>query len=161
MIVPIMTANSLVSRQSRSQRNLTLVAEVYRKKRLNHRILFGTPVKRIRRGWRRKFAAFEPNEIFGYERWVANKYGTQQWSILIGRSLSEGRAGRVEGVTPGADILLFVKGKTQVLRTLAVLDILKDSALSPSDISAARWRALHNLIISGGDPAYLLKSWLC
>ena len=156
-----MTASSMVLAQPKPQRNLTLVAEVYRKKRLNHRVLFGTPVKSVRRGWRRKFAAFEPGQVFGYERWIANKYGTQQWSILIGRSLSEGKAGRVEGVTPGADILLFVKGKTQVLRTLAVLDILKDSALGPSDISAARWRALHNLIISGGDPAYLLKSWLC
>lgn len=147
--------------QAIATKNLTLVLESYRKNRRNHRILFGSPVKVVRRGWRRKFAAFEPDSIFGYERWIANKYGTQEWSVLVGHSQDGGKIGRVDGVTPGVDILLHVKGKTQVLRTLAVLDILKDSALGPSDLSPARWRALHNLIVSGGDPVYLLKSWLC
>ncbi len=146
--------------KSLASKNLTLVAEVYRKNRRNDRILFGSPVKTVRRGWRRKFAAFEPDQIFGYERWTGNKYGTQSWSILIGRALSIPSQHPVKGVTPGVDILLNVQGKTQAMRTLAVIDILKGSALSVEDISATRWRMLHNLIVGGGDPAYLLASWV-
>ena len=159
MIGQIMTAKLEVLEPSSPQRHLTLVAEMYRKKRLNHRVLFGTPVKSVRRGWRRKFAAFEPDQIFGYERWSGNKFGTQSWSILIGRSQSMPSKQLAKGVTPSVDILLNVKGKTQVLRTLAAIDIIRESSLSLSEISPARWRMLHNLIISGSDPAYLLADW--
>ena len=160
MIVLTMTAEAQGLEVSAHSKKMTLVAEFYRKNRRNHRILFGSPVKMIRRGWRRKFAAFEPDQIFGYERWTGNKYGTQNWSILIGRTLSEPSSQLAEGVTPGVDILLYVKGKIQVLRTLAVLDIIRGSSSELDDISPARWRMMHNLIISGGDPAYLLASWL-
>jgi len=155
-----MTAKARVLEVSAHSKNLTLVAESYRKNRRNHRILFGSTVKKVRRGWRRKFAAFEPDQIFGYERWTGNKYGTQNWSILIGRTLQEPSEHVAEGITPGVDILLHVKGKIQVLRTLAVLDIIRGSSSELDDITPARWRMMHNLIVGGGDPAYLLASWL-
>lgn len=142
-----------------STENLTLVAEVYRKNRRNDRVLFGSTAKIVRRGWRRKFMAFEPNQIFGYEQWSGNKYGTQSWSILIARTVSTKTGQSVKGITPGVDILLHVKGKIQVLRTLAVLDIIRGSSLELDDISAERWRMMHNLIVGGGDPAYLLADW--
>jgi len=159
MIALIMTAKARVLEVSAHSKNLTLIAESYRKNRRNHRILFGSTVKVVRRGWRRKFAAFEPDQIFGYERWTGNKYGTQNWSILIGRTLPEPSGHVAEGITPGVDILLHVKGKIQVLRTLAVLDIIRGSSSELGDISPARWRMMHNLIVGGGDPAYLLASW--
>ena len=159
MIGQIMTDSAEALMVSTRSKNLTLVAEVYRKNRRNDRVLFGSAAETVRRGWRRKFMAFEPNQIFGYERWTGNKYGTQSWSILIARTVSRKTGQSVKGITPSVDILLHIKGKIQVLRTLAVLDIIRGSSLEFDDISAERWRMMHNLLVGGGDPAYLLADW--
>ena len=37
---------------------LTALHEHYRKKRYNHRVVFGQPLRIVRRGWRSRYAVF-------------------------------------------------------------------------------------------------------
>jgi len=48
---------------------LTALHEHYRKKRYNHRVVFGQPLRIVRRGWRSRYAVFAAGQVFGYERW--------------------------------------------------------------------------------------------
>lgn len=131
-------------------RNLTTVLIEYRKNRINHRLLFGEPVLTIRRGWRRKLAAFEAGKIFGYERWHANHYGTQDWRIAVCLTVKAGSVTKFPGIIPGAIILLDTSGKTRVKRVLAMLDALKrTSDKSLADIASHEWREHANGIEIG------------
>ena len=129
-----------------SAANLTAVIVAYRKNRFNHRLLFGEPVFRVRRGWRRDVAAFEPGVVFGYERWQANQYGTQDWRLYVCLSASGGSIAPVPGILPGAEILLSAIGKTQVKRALyAIDDVSKDYCRLPS-VPLHTWRSIHNSV---------------
>jgi hypothetical protein len=138
---------------------LTLALIQYRKNRLNHRLIFGQPKQLIRRGWHRRMAAFQPDEVFGYERWTANKHGTQSWSIAVCCAATDRRVTRLPGIQPGADVWLHARGKTQVKRVFSALDAMEQGHLSPLSVSEYRWRELHNCIVSGGDPAPLVAGW--
>lgn len=127
--------------------NLTAVILSYRKNRHNHRLLFGTPRLHIRRGWRLKLAAFTPGDVFGYERWQADKYGTQDWSIRVCRAVENGAVSVVPGILPGAEILLEARGKTRVKRCFHALDELKSSGVSLAEWPDFRWRILHNKLL--------------
>ena len=128
---------------------LTVVVLAYRKKRFNHRLLFGEPVLRIRRGWRRELAAFEAGAVFGYERWEADRYGTQNWSVHVCRAFGPGSVTKVSGISPGAEVLLRAIGRGKVRQVLEALDRVAESDIVPATLPAARWRRLHNAIETG------------
>lgn len=136
--------------------HLTLVTIAYRKRRHNHRIVFGAPVLDIRRDWHRRFAAFEPEQMFGYERWQANQYGTQDWRIFICRARYQGAITRVPGVMPGAEILLSAIGKTQVKRALQAIDHLRNDGVALVSVPPHQWRTIHNSI-----QTKIGMIWLC
>jgi hypothetical protein len=138
---------------------LTLLLIQHRENRINHRLLFGQPRYFIRRGWHRRMAAFQQDEVFGYERWTANKYGTQSWSIAVCCAAVDRRVTRLPGIQPGADVWLHARGKKQVKRVFSAIDAMEQSHLSPVSVNEYRWRELHNCIVSGGDPASLVASW--
>jgi hypothetical protein len=139
--------------------HLTLALIKYRKNRINHRLLFGQPQQLIRRGWHRRMAAFSPGQVFGYERWSANKYGTQNWLIAVCCAAVGRRMIRLPGIQPGADVWLHARGKTQVKRAFSAIDAMETRHLLPLSVSEYRWRELHNCIVSGGDPVSLVASW--
>lgn len=130
----------------------TLVQLAWRKRRRNHRILFGAPVRQVRLDWQRSFAVFKPGDIFGYERWEANKYGTQHWSISI---LQAGRRGEdltvCNGVRPGAIRLLNRSGKDACKALLFLFDQLRLDGplerLRPID-----WQVFSHRIEGGSSP---------
>ena len=125
--------------------NLTTVLISYRKNRLNHRLLFGQPEIRIRRGWRREILGFLPGQTFGYERWQANKFGTQYWRIAICLTTNQGPATRFPGIAPGVILLFDALGKQSAKRALAMLDELK--TCSPAglvSIPTHEWRMYAN-----------------
>ena len=126
--------------------HLTAVVIQFRKNRLNHRLLFSAPAFTIRRGWRRELAVFEPEKIFGYERWRANKFGTQDWRLFVCRTCASGPVTKIPGVLPGAAVLLEARGKSQVKRALAAMDDLKLEFGALEKVTLERWRALHNAI---------------
>lgn len=128
---------------------LTVVVIDYKTRRRNHRLLFGAPRLEIRRGWRRRLAAFSPGDVFGYERWRADQYGTQDWRFYVCQCAQDGSLARIPGVLPGAEILLSAYGKTRVKRTLSTIDYLKTKLGPLENISPEDWRAVHNAIAIG------------
>lgn len=140
---------------------LTALHEHYRKKRYNHRVVFGEPLRRVRRGWRSQYAVFAPGQVFGYERWFVDKYGTQDWTFHIGRAVTAGRFTRVPGIKPGADIWLTVKGKTKIKRLFAAIDAMKAAGFRPEEICEHRWRDIGLMLGPNGDPAGVIRSWTC
>ena len=147
----------LISEEER----MTLVIESYRKKRRNHRLLFGVVDLSIRRTWHRRMLGFRPGRVFGYERWMANIYGTQRWSIVVCRATTDMRFARLPGVLPGAEVWLEARGQTQVTRVFAALDAMKAADISPEHLHERRWRALHNALEIHREPADLVKGWSC
>jgi hypothetical protein len=141
------------------EERLTLALIQYRKNRINYRLLFAQPRHLVRRGWHRRMATFSAGQVFGYERWTANKYGTQSWSIAVCCAAVDRRVTRLPGIQPGADVWLHAPGKTQVKRVFSAIDAMKRVGLSPESVTEYRWRELHNCIVSSGDPASLVASW--
>lgn len=122
--------------------NLTLVSIAWRKRRRNHRLLFGTPYRLIRLDWRRRLAAFNPGQTFGYERWQANRYGTQTWQIFVARTSATGeRVSDIPGIRPGADLLFSAYGKTASKRALKLFDHLSETAALET-LSECEWRQI-------------------
>ena len=140
---------------------LTALHEHYRKNQYNHRVVFGEPIRRVRRGWRSRYAVFATGQVFGYERWLADKYGTQIWTFTIGRAVSGGHFTRLPGIKPGADIWVTAKGKTQVKRLFTALDAIKKAGLKPEDICEHRWRSISLMLGPNGDPLGVVRSWTC
>lgn len=140
---------------------LTALHEHYRKKRYNHRVVFGEPIRRVRRGWHSQYAVFATGQVFGYERWFADKYGTQDWTFHIGRAATAGRFVRVPGIKPGADIWLSVKGKTQITRLFEAIDAMKKAGFKPEEICEHRWRDIGIMLGPNGDPTAVIRSWTC
>lgn len=138
---------------------LTLALIQYRKNRINHRLLFGQPQHLIRRGWHRRMAGFTSGQVFGYERWTANKYGTQSWSIAVCCAAVGRRVTRLPGIQPGADVWLHARGKTQVKRVFRAIDAMQQISFLPESVTKYRWRELHNCIVSGDDPVPLVAGW--
>ena len=139
----------------------TAIHEHYRKKRYNHRLVFGQPLRHVRRGWHSRFAVFATGQVFGYERWSADKYGTQLWTLTIGRAVQGGCFTRMPGIKPGADIWVAAKGKTQVKRLFLAIDAMKKAGLKPEDICEHRWRNIGLMLGPNGDPAGVVRSWTC
>ena len=140
---------------------LTALHEHYRKKRYNHRVVFGEPLRSVRRGWRSQFAVFAPGQVFGYERWNADKYGTKRWTLTVGRAVHAGRFTRLPGVKPGADIWVMAKGETQVKRLFKALDAIKKAGFKPEDICEHRWRNIGIMLGPNGDFEGVIRSWAC
>jgi len=132
--------------------NLTLVSITWRKRRRHHRLLFGTPYRWIRLDWRRRLAAFQPGQIFGYERWQANRYGTQTWQVfvVVARAPNE-RASDIPGVRPGADLLLSAYGKAASKRALTLFDQLSEVTQLDA-LSEGSWRQAGTLFATKLDP---------
>lgn len=133
-------------------RNLTAVQVVYRKNRINHRLRFGAPLIEARLDWQRKLVAFGPGSVFGYIRWRANRYGTQDWRLFVLRTVESGLLSTIPGVVPGADILLATRGTTRTQRALDQLDTLEQGAGGLSQVTDAYWRHLHNRLAISLDP---------
>ena len=134
------------------RRNLTAVQIVYRKNRINHRLRFGAPLMAARLDWRRNLVAFAPGSVFGYIRWRANRFGTQDWRLFVLRTIERGALATVPGVIPGADILLATRGTTRTQRALGILDELEQGGGGLSQVTDAYWRHLHNRLAVSLDP---------
>lgn len=144
---------------SQGVNGLTAVYVRYRKNRINHRLRFGEPHSETRLGWHSRLASFKPDDIFGYIRWSANEYGTQDWRLFVCKAGGnshhiDGQGGektghhnrltRIPGVMPGAHILLKTQGKARVKRALGYIDALEKETGQLALITESYWRHLHN-----------------
>ena len=117
---------------------------------LNHWLRFGTPDVDHRLDRRRALAFFGPGRLFGYVRWSANAYGTQDWRLWVVRSARAGEEiRRIDGVAPGGILLLGLAGKAQVKRALEQIDALEAAGFEPGEVSPAYFRHVQNRLIVG------------
>lgn len=136
---------------------LTLVLMAWRKRRTNHRLLFGKPIKQIRLDWQRSLAAFKPGDIFAYERWNANKYGTQFWSISIVQAGSVGdELTALAGINPGAKLLAQRRGSDACKSFFSVLDAMRRHQ-PLYQYEPAEWQVIGHRMNAGINPKYVLK----
>ena len=137
--------------------NYTLATIAWRKRQRNHRLLFGTPDRMIRLNWQIKLAAFKAGQIFGYERWRANKYGTIEWQIFVVQAPINGRPiSRIPSLYPGATLLTSCHGKPNAKRILAIFDELAVKG-DMSALSSHYWLKFGTLFEQGFKPQELLK----
>lgn len=127
-----------------NSRNLTRVELAFYPEHTNHWLRFGSPVERIVLDKRRSLALFEPDQIFGYVRWSANEYGTQEWRLTVLQAQKPSLLlSRVSGVIPGAEVLLLMRGKTRVKQAFIHLDALEAKGFALTDVSPSYYRHIH------------------
>jgi len=137
--------------------DLTVALLAWRKNRRNHRLLFGHPFKLVRLDWQRSLAAFKPGNVFAYERWIANKYGTQHWSIHVLQAQQPGQEiSKIPGLKPGAKILTQAYGKEASKRLLNALDPLK-ATNSFESLQIEEWNILGHRLSAGANPEFVLE----
>lgn len=117
---------------------------------LNNWLRFGEPDEQQGLDRRRSLALFKPRRIFGYVRWRANEYGTQDWRFTVVQTAEPSLLlSRIEGITPGGEVLLLVRGNARVKRALLEIDALEAAGFEPADVSPAYYRHVHNRITAG------------
>jgi hypothetical protein len=130
--------------------HFTRVEIVFYPEHLNHWLRFGAPETQQDLDRRRSLALFRPGQVFGYVRWRANEYGTQEWRFTIIRTSEPSLLlSRIPGVDPGGEVLLLAAGNTKVKRTLLQIDVLEADGFDPVDVSPAYYRHVHNRITAG------------
>lgn len=117
---------------------------------LNHWLRFGDPDEQHDLDRRRSLALFKSGRLFGYVRWRANEYGTRGWRFTIVQTAEPSLLlSRIEGVTPGGEVLLLATGNAKVKRALLQIDALEAAEFEPADVSPAYYRHVHNRITAG------------
>lgn len=112
---------------------------------INHRLRFGQPESTVRLDKYRQIACFEADQIFGYIRWRANEYGTQEWRFFILKSCRRGFLTRVPGVSPAAQILAAFNGAQSVKRALKAFDEVEGQAQTrPEALTESFWLTFQN-----------------
>lgn len=130
--------------------HLTQVQIAFYPDYLNYWLRFGEPDDEFDLDRRRALAMFKPGRVFGYIRWRANEFGTQEWQFIVARTAAPSRfLSCIGGVSPGGEVLLFTAGDTRVKRALLAVDALEAAGFDPADVSTAYYRHVHNRVASG------------
>ena len=115
----------------------------------NYYIRFGEPKRREELDRRRALEFFAPDQMFGYVRWEANEYGTQDWRFWV---LSAGAPHRplcrVPGVSPGAEVLLALAGKERVHKAFEAVDAIEALEIDPADVSRSYYQHVQQRILT-------------
>ena len=116
--------------------------------KINHRLRFGKPCEIIKLDKYRRLALFEPYITFGYIRWRANKYGTQDWRVYVLKTGVDGLMTEVPGIAPAVKILVSISGYDRVKRTLPLLDRLELDVKDGLDrVPVSYWRVFQTTVL--------------
>lgn len=116
-------------------------------------IRFGAPLAGRILDRRRRLLSFAADSVFGFVRWASNDYGTILSRLAILRAVAPGEAYATHPcVTPGAQILLHLRGWPQVRQGLALVDALEASGFDPCAVAHDYWSHAHNRLIAGHAP---------
>lgn len=123
----------------------TRVEVAFYPEHLNNWLRFGIPVYDLNLDRRRSLAIYKPGQIFGYIRWSANEYGTQEWLLVIVKAAELlHRINCFPGIQPGGQMLLATSGNVKVKHILSQIDLLENNGFDPSKVSPNFYRQLHN-----------------
>ena len=119
---------------------------------VNHRLRFGVADEWRDIDRRRAYAYFKPGRVFGYVRWEANEYGPKDWRFIVLRTVEPATMiSRPSGVSPGGEVLLYVRGNACVRSALGQIDAIEATGIDPVDVAPAYYRHVHNRILSRSD----------
>lgn len=144
---------------------LTRVHLHYGRDSFNYYIRFGAPKYRDEFTGREAYEYYPTGAIFGYIRWETNEYGTESWRffVLRGGDLST-TLYNIPGITPGADMLLDVSGRTRVHRLFTVIDHIEQVKIDLADVADWYWIHTSARINAALDPLPYTpdqhRSWL-
>lgn len=137
----------------------TLVQLHFVKGLINHRLRFGTPKSMTKLDKYRSIAAFKAGSVFGYIRWRANEYGTQDWCVYVLKAQTAGYISDVIGVSPAVKILLAAQGKPAAKRCLSALDALEiEASGSLSKVPESYWPSFNNAVLLRKTPRRLPRN---
>ena len=137
--------------------SLTRVLLTYEHKRASRRLLFGETVRRQTAGRGVSHAFFEPDHTFCYVVWEAGSYGTKRWSLVVCRSARPNdTVSEVDGIAPGARVLLRAGTAHYVRKALAVTDAIIEAGTALTDVPDAYWRAVQ-VAFDGRKPAPVFR----
>lgn len=124
--------------------------------RINHRLRFGKTASVAKLDKYRSVATFSLGTIFGYIRWRANEYGTQDWRVYVLKAQTTGYISEVAGITPAVKILVSVQGKLAVKRCLNALDTLEiEAGGSLEAVPDSYWPRFSNALLLRKAPRSL------
>jgi len=135
-----------------STADLTTVFCHFGKDKFNHRLRFGVPQALVKLDSYRSIACFKPGQIFGYIRWRADKYGTQDWQFHILKAQSAGPITSICGVKPGAKSLCSIFGAARVKRSLKHIDALELKTESGLESLPQSYWVVMKLALSTANP---------
>lgn len=124
---------------------LTRVALAYIEARFKLYLRFGEPARTLRLDDWRRCAVFLPGAMLCRIRWQANDYGTVRWQLMVMQTATPVDAvQRINGVQPGAHLLLHTEGDANVRAVLERIDAIEALGIAAIDVSPAYWRTLGN-----------------
>ncbi len=132
---------------------LTRVRLLHRPKTGDDWLRFGRPVHTLDQDRRTAQALFAPRAVFGLVHWRAGDYGTVDWRLMVLRAVAPGEAATtLDGVDPGAEVLLSARGEGPVRRAFALIDAIEAQDLDPAEAPAAYWQTAHNRLAAHLEP---------
>jgi hypothetical protein len=138
---------------------LTRVSLAFVERRINLYLRFGHPVRELRLDRWRSCALFLPAALFCRVRWESNDYGTTRWQLVVLQTCTPLDAvQRIDGIQPGARLLLHAKGEQQVQSVLPQIDAIETLGIDPVTVPPAYWRTLGNRLSARLPlPAYTVE----
>ena len=137
----------------------TLVQLHFVKGLINHRLRFGTPQSITKLDKYRSIAVFKSGSVFGYIRWRANEFGTQDWRVYVLKVQTDGYISEVIGVSPAVKVLLTAQGKPAAKRCLSALDALEiEAGGSLSNVPESYWASFCNAVLLRKTPRKLPRN---
>ncbi len=124
---------------------LTRVSLAFLEHRFKLYLRFGEPARTLRLDRWRSVAVFLPNAVFCRIRWQSNDYGTIRWQLMAMQACTPlDAAQRIQGVQPGARLLLHAEGENQVRAVLERIDAIEAMGIAPAAASPAYWCTVGN-----------------
>lgn len=110
--------------------------------RVNDRLRFGSPARMEFVDRARGFAYFSAGKVFGHVRWRANKYGTQNWSLIVAKVMRPD----AENAIDRYEKLAHFQGAARMEQALILIDEIEENGFDPAEISPNWWVVTGNRI---------------
>ncbi|MGL1921629.1 MAG: DUF2840 domain-containing protein [Hyphomicrobiales bacterium] len=122
-------------------------------KNLNYYIRFGECVFREEFTRREAYEYFPTGKIFCYIRWEKGQFGTKNWHVMVLRAGDECTLMHsIEGIEPGAEVLLDITGRERVYRFFRALDQIDRLKIDCAEVAPWYWIQSHARLYVALDP---------
>lgn len=123
------------------------------RKNLNYYIRFGECVFREEFTRREAYEYFPTGKIFCYIRWEKGQFGTKNWHVMVLRAGDESTLMHsIEGIEPGAEVLLDITGRERVYRFFRALDQIDRLKIDCAEVAPWYWIQSHPRLYAALDP---------